>query len=113
MTKDQAKCDARLVAAFTVLGARGIACDRIAVDERAVPYLDRKEVGLSDRVRITLLTMILLDCIGHKDREPNVLVRAEQNRAYRTDMRWLRKHLGAGGIMQPLQEFLALRGLAL
>lgn len=113
MTKDQAKCDARLVAAFTVLGAKGIAPDRIAVDERAVPYLDHEEIDKTDRLRINLLTMILLDCIGHKDREPNVLVRAEQNQAYRSDMRWLRKHLGAGGIMQPLQEFLALRGLAL
>jgi len=97
---------ARLAAAYSVLGVeRG----RITVDERGTPYLDHLHVKPKPRLRITILAMILLDCFGYEDVERDAILKLDAERNYRSDMRWLRKHLKDGAISGVISDFMALQ----
>lgn len=100
---------ARLIAAYAVLGTKGIARDRIAVDERGVPRVDGNPAADNMRLRITMLGMILLDCVGYEHSEPDVIDKFRANPIYRCDFRWLQKYLGNGRISPVLAEFLEAR----
>ncbi|WP_102224680.1 hypothetical protein [Acidimangrovimonas sediminis] len=108
MTDAEEKRHARLIAAYAVLGVKGIARDRITVDKWAVPYLDRKEVAGEDRLRITLLSLCLLECIASSPSgKMEILLEAPHHRSYRAGMRWLEKHFGGRRLTPYFAEFLA------
>ena len=99
---------ARLVAAYAVLGTRGISRDRICVDENAVPYVDGKFLSTEWLTRITMFSLILLDAIEHdyEDLERDVIEKFESDRLSNTHFKWLRAHFDQGRISVPLSEFL-------
>ena len=101
---------ARLVAAYAVLGTKGITRDRICVDARAIPYLDGKLPTVAWRTRIVMLSLILLDCVFHEhDVEENVIEKFRRDPAIRSENQWLKKYFGNGKIGAVLGKFLELR----
>ena len=100
---------ARLTAAFHVLGIKNIDRERISVDERGTPYVDWEVANERMRLRITMLGMILLDCVGYEQSEADVIDKFRANSIYRSDFQWLKKYLGEGRIGPVIAEFLEAR----
>ena len=101
---------ARLIAAQHIMKEwKGIEFDRVSVDERGVPYVDGEQLDLTARTRITILGMILLDCVGNPHTERDVIDKIKDHPYHREDFCWLKRYLGQGKIGAPLGEFLELR----
>lgn len=102
---------ARLVAAYFILGLKGIARDRIAIDAYGRLYLDREPLWDNTRNRIGILTCIILDCVGG-DTTPGISNTLGDHPAYRANTRWVAERLRDGEMIEIVGEFLALRETA-
>lgn len=98
---------ARLAAAYSILA--DVESERVTVDERGTPYKDRIVLPMRQRLRVTMLAMILLDCFGYDDVERDAILKLDANRLYKKDMAWLRKHLAGGQISGVIRDFIELQ----
>jgi hypothetical protein len=98
---------ARTAAAFSILA--DVERERVTVDERGTPYKDRIVLPMRQRVRVTMLAMILLDCFGYEDVERDAILKLDASRLFKKDMAWLREHLKDGAISGVIRDFMELQ----
>ena len=83
--------------------------DRIRIDEYGRLFVDGEPMDDTTRLRVGVLTCIILDCVGG-DTDPDISNRLGDHVAYRDATLWVAKLLRKGAFIHVLGEFLHRRG---